>query len=178
MHQHGKSLRGAASLAAVLFLAACASDAPTSPAPALTARADRGESHRASGPSINLNVELRGARDAEGSIRFRQPNDGATTIFLDTRIEGLQRNHDYFLQRAAQDLGAGCVDDGWLTLGLGPVATAIHTDNEGEGHAQLFRTLPASLIGASFDIHFQIIDAVTGAVVLHSGCYQYTVSAT
>jgi hypothetical protein len=80
--------------------------------------------------------------------------------------------------RAAQTLGLGCVDAGWLRLGLGTVVTPIHTNWRGFGAATLNRTLPATLIGVSFDIHFRVLDAETGAVVLESNCRQYTVRAT
>ena len=164
-------------LAVALIGVACTSESPTAPA-ALTAAADRSASHLATGPRTDLNVELNGAGEAEGSIRFRQPNDGLIQISLDTRIEGLAPDHDYYLQRAALVMGNGCVDGGWLTLGLGTVVTPIHTDGEGEGHAMLFRNLPATLVGTAFDIHFQIIDATTSAVVMQSRCYQYIVSGT
>jgi hypothetical protein len=169
-------LSGTATLMVALVIAACSSEAPT--APVADARsADRHEADHTPGPTFDLNVKLRGDHRGEGFIRFRQPDDGLIQIQLDTRIEGLQRNHDYYLQRAALVLGSGCVDSGWLTLGLGTVVTAIHTGRGGEGRAMLYRNLPPTLVGTSFDIHFQVIDAVTNEVVLRSRCYQYTVSA-
>ena len=166
-----------ATLVAAVSIISCSSDVATAPSSS-SVQLDRSDHRPSAGPSFDLNVELRGTGDEEGSIRFRQPNDGRIQISLDTRIEGLAPDHDYYLQRAALVLGSGCVDDGWLTLGLGTVVTPIHTDGEGEGHAKLFRNLPPALVGATFDIHFQVIDAVTNAVVLHSDCYQYVVSAT
>lgn len=160
----------------LLALAACSTDGPGSPTLAVSPSIDREESRAPGTPPMNLNVRLRGSHDAEGSIRFRQPNDGVMTLFLHTRVEGLAPNHDYYLQRAALALGSGCVDGGWLTLGLGTVVTPIHTNDEGEGRADLFRTLPASLAGAAFDIHFRIIDAASAAEVLQSGCLRYTVN--
>jgi hypothetical protein len=53
---------------------------------------------------------------------------------------------------------------------------AITTDTGGTGRAQLFRDLAAFPAGMQFDIHFRVIDAATTAVVLESGCYQFTVS--
>jgi hypothetical protein len=40
------------------------------------------------------------------------------------------------------------------------------------------RALPKGLdnAGMQFDIHFRVLDAATTAVVLESGCYQFTVS--
>lgn len=125
--------------------------------------------------SYNLNVRLSGAAGS-GRIEFRQPNDGTQTIYLETFVMGLSPNTDYLLQRAAQSIGNGCVDSGWLTLGLGPAPLAIHTNTSGNGGARFWRTLPESLIGTSYDIHFQIVDQLTGAVALASSCLQYTVN--
>ncbi len=126
-------------------------------------------------PPYDINVLLFATNRVEGLILFRQPDDGATTIFLETYLGRLKPNHDYYLERAAQTLGLGCVDGGWLRLGLGTVVTPIHTNYRGFGAATLYRTLPATLIGVSFDIHFRVLDAETGAVVLESKCKQYTV---
>jgi hypothetical protein len=126
----------------------------------------------------NLNVLLRNSNRIEGLILFRQPDDGTTTVYLDTYLAHLTPNHDYYLERAAQTLGLGCVDAAWLRLGLGTVVTPIHTNWNGFGNATLNRTLPTTLIGTSFDIHFHIVDAATGVVVMDSGCYQYKVRAT
>ena len=52
---------------------------------------------------------------------------------------------------------------------------AIHTDEKGNGQDELWRDVTAIPSGASFDIHFRVIDAVTLEVVLESDCYQYTV---
>jgi hypothetical protein len=128
-------------------------------------------------PPFDINVLLFSANRVEGLILFRQPNDGVTTIFLETYLGGLKPNHDYYLERAAQTLGLGCTDAGWLRLGLGTVVTPIHTNWRGFGAATLNRTLPPALIGVSFDIHFRVLDAETGAVVLQSKCRQYTARA-
>ena len=70
-----------------------------------------------------------------------------------------------------------CTSTGWLTLGQGTVfpVSPFATDAKGTGRADLFRPLPASP-GTQFDIHFQVIDADTSAVVLKSACYQFRVS--
>ena len=161
-------------LAAAIGLSACAVDGPSSLATTSPPSLDRRAAPDPTVPAFDLNVHLSGADDAEGLIKFRQPDDGVMTIFLHTRVEGLTPNHDFYLRRAALALGSGCVDGGWLTLGLGTVVTPIHTDEEGEGRADLFRSLPASIAGKSFDIHFQIVDAVSGAVVLQSKCLAYS----
>jgi hypothetical protein len=174
MSARARLTTGIAVLAAALGMAACAADGPSSPAATSQPSLDRRSAPAPTVPPFDLNVQLRGADESEGSIKFRQPNDGVMTIFLHTKVEGLAPNHDFYLQRAAIALGGGCVDGGWLTLGLGTVVTPIHTDEEGEGRADLFRSLPASFAGKSFDIHFQIVDAVSGAVVLQSKCLAYT----
>jgi hypothetical protein len=51
----------------------------------------------------------------------------------------------------------------------------IHTDKHGKGEALFSRDLSGA-VGGQFDIHFQVIDAVTKAVLLRSGCYQFKVS--
>jgi hypothetical protein len=56
------------------------------------------------------------------------------------------------------------------------VPQAITTDDTGTGREELFRNLSTLPLGATFDIHFRVIDATTSAVVLESACYQYTVS--
>ena len=61
------------------------------------------------------------------------------------------------------------------TLGKGLTPQSIFTDDEGTGREELFRNLSAFPSGATFDIHFQVIDAATGDVVLTSDCYQFTV---
>jgi hypothetical protein len=155
------------------ILAACSGEGPTA---SEASRAHHAGAAEVSGPTTDLNVRLVNAGRGEGFIKFRQQDDGLAKIYLGTKIEGLDPDHDYFLQRAALTLGSGCVNSGWLTLGLGTVVTPIHTNAGGVGRADLFRNLPATLIGVSFDIHFQIIDAVSGEVVLESDCYQYIVS--
>lgn len=125
-------------------------------------------------PPFDINVLLRAGERVEGLILFRQPDDGVPTIFLETYLAHLKPNHDYYLERAAQTLGLGCIDSGWLRLGLGTVVTPIHTNWRGFGAATLNRTLPATLLGLSFDIHFRVLDAETGVVVLESTCRQFT----
>ena len=49
------------------------------------------------------------------------------------------------------------------------------TDDKGTGREDLWRDVSSVATGTTFDIHFQIIDENTSAVVLTSDCYQYTV---
>ena len=159
---------------AILF-AACSQDAtsPTGPQSAMP-ESDLGDHHGRQ--QFNLNVLLRG--DGRGFIEFRQPNDGAQIVNLDIRVLHLAPNSSYLLQRAVDPIvDDDCTSTAWLTLGKGLTPQAISTDEHGRGREQLFRDLSAVPAGTPFDIHFQVIDAATSAVVLTSGCYQFTVNA-
>jgi hypothetical protein len=129
-------------------------------------------------PHFNLEVVLRPAAggDGFGLVKFRQPNDENTIVYLGVWIRDLTPSHGYYLQRAVDTVVDGnCTGTGWLTLGKGPIPEVITTDERGTGRAALFRAVPP-MLGMEFDIHFRVVDATTGAVVLQSGCYQYTVS--
>jgi hypothetical protein len=132
-------------------------------------------------PNFNLQVILRpvagGPDDGFGLVKFRQPKDTDKIVYLDVWVRDLAPNHSYYLQRATDtNLDGDCTGTNWLTLGQGLVPKAITTDETGTGRADLFRDLTAIPLGSKFDIHFRVIDAVTSAVVLQSGCYEYTVS--
>jgi hypothetical protein len=121
-------------------------------------------------PHFNLQVILRG--EGFGTVKFRQPNDDEFRIYLDLWVRDLKPNTTYVLERAV-DTGAPddvCASTAWLTLG------SVDTNDQGTGHAALNRLLPPSLNGVEFDIHFHVIEQATGAEVLASECYQYTVS--
>jgi len=126
-------------------------------------------------PPFNLEVVLRG--DGFGLVKFRQPNDDEAVVHLDTWVRDLVPNHRYYLQRAVDQVVDGvCTSaSGWLTLGQGLAPYAIETDANGTGRAALWRAVPPTF-GTPFDIHFRVIDDDTGAVVLQSECYQYTIS--
>ncbi len=167
------------SLAAGLLLVACGPDRPdpTGPTTAPLADASAGEQNPLA-PRVNLDVPLRGGpdtRDRRGHIAFRQPEDADLIAFLNTQVQGLAPNTSYRLQRAVDAVvDDNCTSQTWLTLGKGTVPRAITTDYRGRGQEQLFRQLATA--GATFDIHFRVIDAVTSAVVLQSDCYQFVVS--
>jgi hypothetical protein len=132
-------------------------------------------------PNFNLEVVLRpvlGAPDGGfGLVKFRQPKDADKIVYLDVWVRDLAANRSYSLQRATDtNVNDSCTGTNWLTLGQGLVPQAITTDETGTGRAGLFRNLSAIALGTEFDIHFRVIDAATSAVVLESGCYQYTVS--
>jgi hypothetical protein len=132
------------------------------------------------GPCYNLDVILNG-NDKEkqfGFIRFRQDPDTARIITLETTVVNLMPNHEYLLQRAvdaANTVDGICSSTAWLTLGKGLTPQSILTDAHGNGSEELWRSVTAVPRGTSFDIHFQVIDAVSMEVVLTSDCYQYTV---
>ncbi|MEJ7768376.1 MAG: hypothetical protein WKF89_11240 [Chitinophagaceae bacterium] len=129
-------------------------------------------------PCFNLNVNLKGKGTQSGFSKFRQDPDSARIITLDTRINHLVPRHEYLLQRAVDPINAvdgNCTSTTWLTLGRGLTAQSILTDGNGNGTETLWRDISAIATGSTFDIHFQIIDATSMAVVLSSDCYQYTV---
>src|SRR5437899_11344579 len=132
-------------------------------------------------PNFNLQVILRpvagGPDNGFGLVKFRQPKDADTVVYLDVWVRDLAPNHSYLLQRAVDtNVNDDCTGTSWLTLGQGLVPQAITTDETGTGRADLFRSLASIPLGTEFDIHFRVIDAATSALVLESACYQYTVS--
>jgi hypothetical protein len=150
-------------------------------AAATAAQADVGPPWGPETPHFNLQAILRpaasGPDDGFGLVKFRQPNDADKIVYLDVSVRNLAPNHSYYLQRATDTSVDGiCTGANWLTLGRGLTPVAITTDDRGTGRARLFRNLAAIPAGMQFDIHFRVIDAATTAVVLESGCYQFTVS--
>ena len=132
-------------------------------------------------PNFNLEAILRpaagGPSQGFGLVRFRQPNDETKIVYLTTWIRDLSPEQGYYLQRATDTtVDDNCAGTNWLTLGQGPLPQAITADEAGTGRAALWRDLAAIPLGMKFDIHFRIVDAATSAVVLESGCYQFTVS--
>ncbi|MEP6628421.1 MAG: hypothetical protein ABJA32_10575, partial [Ginsengibacter sp.] len=126
----------------------------------------------------NLDVQLYGSSKnvARGFIAFRQDPAKPKIITLDTYVQHLQANHEYLLQRAVDPINVvdgNCTSTAWLTLGLGLTPQSIITDNQGNGHQKLWRDLSSLASGSDFDIHFQVIDAVTNDVVLSSNCFEY-----
>jgi len=127
-------------------------------------------------PHFNLEVVLRG-EEGFGLVKFRQPNDGEAVIYLDTWVRGLTPHTNYLLQRAVDTtIDGDCTSTSWLTLGKGLTPQAITTDDRGVGREALFRSVAAFPVGSQFDIHFRVINQATSAVVLESGCYEFTIS--
>lgn len=168
----------------LLVLAACSEEPDVVPAklqsePALDASQDQSNARRSRNhPNYNVNVLLLPTQKAGGIgfIKFRQYEDGAQFINLDTWVHGLEPNTNYLLQRAVDTvLDGDCTSSVWLTLGKGLDPQPITTNGKGFGSAQLFRSVAAIPVGSTFDIHFQIIKESTSEVVLSSDCYEYTV---
>jgi len=159
-------------IATILFLGllACAGEAVDPTAPAGVSPAWGPET-----PNFNLEVILRG--QGFGHVKFRQPNDDQFVVFLDTWVRDLAPNTSYRLQRAVDtNVDDACTGTAWLTLGAGLTPMAIVTDDKGTGRAELWRSLSAFPPGSEFDIHFRVIEDLTGTVVLDSECYQFTIS--
>jgi hypothetical protein len=141
------------------------------------ARADTGPPWGPETPNFNLEAILRpaagGPDGAFGHVKFRQPNDTAKIVYLDTWVRDLTPNHAYYLQRATDlNVDDNCMGTNWLTLGQ------ITTDATGTGRAALSRDLAAIQLGMAFDIHFRIVETptATAPAILESGCYQFVVS--
>lgn len=128
--------------------------------------------------NFNLEIVLHGAGNQVGHLRFRQERDAAKVIDLGVNVYNLKPDAEYLLQRAVDPINmvdGNCSSNSWLTLGYGLAAGSIHTNEKGDGEADLWRDVTAIPSGSVFDIHFRVIDAVTLEVVLTSDCYQYTV---
>ena len=164
--------------ALALLIGACSTDgsAPTSPAlPSPSSAALATDPWGPETPTFNVEVILRG--DGFGLVKFRQLNDDAAIIYLDTWVRDLEPNSEYLLQRAVDPVvDDNCTSTGWLTLGRGLEPQSITTDATGTGRQQLFRDLAAFQPGTEFDIHFRVVSALTLAVVLESECYQFRIS--
>ena len=165
-----------AALVGLVASAACAgpepTSAPTRPTPVSSRDASPWGPEQ---PPFNLEVVLRG--DGFGLVRFRQPNDANRIVYLDTWLHGLEPNTSYQLQRAVDtNLDGDCTSTSWLTLGKGAAAQTIDTNDKGDGREALFRDLGGFAAGATFDIHFRVLNAGTSAVALTSDCYRFTVT--
>lgn len=165
----------AAALSALGLLIGCSREGSAPTAPTATLPSFAGVSWGPETPNFNLEVILRG--DGFGLVKFRQPNDAEAIIYLDTWVSGLAPNSEYLLQRAVDaTVDDDCTSTAWLTLGKGLQPQSILTDAGGTGRAELFRNVAAFQPGTEFDIHFQVVNAQTQAVVLQSECYQFRIS--
>jgi hypothetical protein len=164
-----------------IVLSACADTgvAPTAPGTSSSGTGSAvAQSARPWGPEtphFNLEVILRG--EGFGLVKFRQPNDDALIVHLDTWVRDLAPNTSYLLQRAVDvNVDDNCTSTAWLTLGKGLQPQSITTDAKGTGREELFRSVAAFPVGSEFDIHFRVISEGSSAVVLTSECYQFTIS--
>jgi hypothetical protein len=129
-------------------------------------------------PGRQLEAVLRpiasGPENGFGLVKFRQPKDANTIVYLNVWVRDLLPSHTYYVQRAVDTtVDDDCTGGNWTMPTLG----TITTDDRGTGRAALTRPLPASLLGVEFDIHFRVAETETAtAGVLESGCYQFTVS--
>lgn len=141
------------------------------------APAASGESWGPATPNFNVEATLLpvqgGPADGFGLVRFRQPKDADVIAYLDIWVRDLAPGRTYLVQRAVDAVvNDACTGTNWPMPTLG----AVTTDLSGAGRAHLSRSLAAIPLGTELDIHFRVIDAVTSAIVLQSGCYQFVVS--
>jgi hypothetical protein len=156
----------------VIIIGACSESVETPTMPS-----SRGPAAQWGPESGNFNLEaiLRG--DGFGLVKFRQANDDFLVVELGVWVRGLEPNTNYVLQRAVDTtIDDLCASTAWLTLGQGSTPHMITTDSDGNGRADLFRSVAAFPVGSTFDIHFQVVKVATSAVVLSSSCYQFTIS--
>jgi hypothetical protein len=160
----------------VLLTASCQDDPEIIPLTECFSQ-DIQKPYSSEGPHYNLNVYFTGSKATMcGYVEFRQHTDNAKFIQLDTWIHGLEPNTNYLLQRAVDTtIDGNCTSTDWLTLGKGMTPQSIMTDGNGDGYAELYRSVAALAVGATFDIHFQILKESDDAVVLSSDCYEYAV---
>jgi hypothetical protein len=164
-------------IAAVVLAAGCASqtDSPTAPAAVASAQNSSTPPWGPESPPFNDQIVLRG--EGFGLVKFRQPNDDARIVHLDTWVRDLAPETAYLLQRAVDTtLDDNCTSTGWLTLGKGLTPQPLVTDATGTAREELFRDLSAFPVGSKFDIHFRVIRQDNSAVALTSACYQFVIS--
>jgi hypothetical protein len=165
---------------ALIFIVSCSKDAfqkQETHLPLSKAKGENGSTNAAI-PPFNLEVILRGDDNSKGHVKFRQDVTDDKIINLDTWLKGLEPDHNYILQRAVDpinEVDGTCSSTAWLSLGKGLIPQIITTDDKGTANEALWRSVAALPAGAAFEIHFQVIDATTMAVVLTSDCYQYVI---
>ena len=159
----------------LLFISSCQKDNALKDSSISSAEISK--SQTPANPPFNIEVILRSDGKAFGHVKFRQDNDAAKIINLETWVRDLEPNHEYQLQRATDlILDGNCTGTNWLTLGKGNTTPqSILTDDKGTGKEDLWRDISSVATGTTFDIHFRIIDKINGAIVLTSDCYEYTV---
>ena len=166
---------------AALATTACTTDA-TAPRPAMPLHAAldvAGTPWGPASPPFNLEAILRAptGQDGFGLVEFRQPNDADQLAYVDVWVRDLAPNGHYILKYATDtDVDGDCTGTDWVDLSRPHRPTPINTDDRGTGRAALFLDLTAFPAGSTFDIHFLVVDAFGGTVMLTSECYQFTVA--
>ena len=123
---------------------------------------------------FNYTIELYGADNTKGVIRFTQ-KDGGEIIILNIYAHDLPADHRYHLQYAIDtELNGQCSAGEWINAGDHHIDFDMEADRTGAIIEEY--KIPASKIlnGSSFDIRFQLKDH-TSEVVLTSDCYPYRV---
>ena len=166
---------------AALGTTACATDA-TTPRPAAPSHAALDVAGAPLGPQsppFNLEAILRAptGQDGFGLVNFRQPNDADQIAYLDVWLRDLPPNRYFSVKYATDtDVDGDCTNTDWVDLPRPHRPNPIHTDDRGTGRGSLFLDLSAFPVGSTFDIHFEVVDAFGGTIMLTSDCYQFTVT--
>jgi hypothetical protein len=160
---------------------ACTTDAtaPRAAAPSHAALDVAGAPWGPASPPFNLEAILRAptGQNGFGLVKFRQPNDADQIAYLDVWVRDLAPNSHYILQRATDAVVDGnCTGTDWMDLSSVHHPSPINTDDRGTGRTAMHLDLSAFPVGSTFDIHFEVVDAFVGTVMLTSGCYQFTVT--
>jgi len=148
---------------------------PEAAYPGLVARYDAPR-HK---PPFNLEAILRAptGQDGFGLVNFRQPNDADQIAYLDVWLRDLPPNRYYSVKYATDaNVDGDCTSTDWVDLPRPHRPNPIHTDDRGTGRGSLFLDLSAFPVGSTFDIHFEVVDAFGGTIMLTSDCYQFTVT--
>ena len=165
---------------AALGTTACVSDA-TAPRPAVPSHAALNVAGTPGpvSPPLNLEAVLRApaGQDGFGLVTFRQRNDADRIADIDAWVRDLAPNGHYILKYATDaDVDDDCTSTDWVDLPRPFRPTPINTDDRGTGRAALFLDLSAFPAGSTFDIHFEVVDAFGGTIMLTSACYQFRVA--
>ena len=121
---------------------------------------------------FNYTIEMYGAENTRGVIRFTQKN-GDDIIILNIYAHDLPADHRYHLQYAIDtELNGQCVAGTWVNAGDSTMDFEIEADRTGAIIEEY--KIPASRIlnGSAFDIRFQLRDH-TSEIVLTSDCFPY-----
>jgi hypothetical protein len=159
------------------FTVACSGATPSAPSASVAPSGPLSSSADASAnavpPRFNLEAILRG--DGFGLVKLRQQKDPTEDIlYMDVWVRDLLPNTSHDLQRAVDVPQDGvCTGTNWLTMGQGTTPQPILTDDTGTGRAELWRSLPPTVLPS--DIHFRVIRTGSSNVALQSDCFKLPV---